>query len=328
MWDRPLTVGMFYFLNIVVFSGVYWICFASDFEEELPLNFIQSLYFSVVTVTTLGFGDITPDLNSSSLLICIVFQVVLGVLNIGLFLNSISNKISLNKERELKERAEVINKEQVSKILTILKPIVVNQLSVLSDIYKSTSKDASGKEFTISPKELMNEEYYDQVCLIDYYSISTKCGSGRMFADVLLDENNQFLSELDSFLSKFAYTLDIDMVTLINDIQRHKYFDYPKIAKQLYHHIYKVNKGRVEPRHMISLEHSKRIPSNRGVQLYMRDYHFKLLRLIQVIDDHLPKDKILMRISLVNHVAPPVGSSIAKMFVWGGEDQVEIDELL
>lgn len=318
----------FLFAKHCCFFGSLLDFFASDFKGDDSLNFIQSLYFSVVTVTTLGFGDITPNLSSRSLLISVVVQVVLGVLNIGIFLNSISNKISLNKEKELKDRAEALNKKQVSKVLTILKPIIINQLSTLSDIYKSTSEDASGKEFKIRPKELMKEGYYDQVCLIDYYSVKTKYGNDRMFADVLIEENNQFISELDSFLSKFAYSLDVDVVALINDIQRHNYFDYPKTAKQLYQYIYKVNKGLVEPRHMISLEHSKRIPSNKGASLHMRDYHFKLLSLIQLIDDHLPEDKISMRISLVNHVSPPVGSSIAKMFVWGGEDQVEIDKLL
>ena len=322
-WNKPLAIGLLYLLNIVVFSAVYWLCFASAFKVDFTLNFIQALYFSIVTVTTLGFGDITPNLDSSSLLICIVVQVILGVLNIGLFLNSIFNKISLNKEKEIKEQTERLNKEQIAKVLTILKPVVISQLVILSDIYKSTytSKDISKAEFKITPKKLMNDAYYDQVCLIDYYSnYDTK----RMFADVLIEKNNQFQSGLDSFLSKFAYSLDIDMLTLINDIQCHQYFNYPKIAKLSYN----VDNGHVEPRHMVSLEHSARISSNKGAPLHMRDYHLKLLSLIEVIDEHLPKEKVVMRISLVEYILPPVGSSIAKMFVWGGEEQVEIDNLL
>src|SRR5690606_33926231 len=111
----------------------------------------------------------------------------LGVLNIGLFLNSISNKISLNKEKEINERLEAIRKIQVAKVLSILKPIVMSQLSTLADIYKSTSTDNSNKSLEISPKELMNDAYFDQVCLIDYFSMRTKYGSDRLFAQVLIE---------------------------------------------------------------------------------------------------------------------------------------------
>lgn len=326
-WDKPWIIGVFYLLNILIFSIIYWLFLSSSFESISNLNFIQALYFSIVTVTTLGFGDIIPNLNSNPLLVCIIIQVTLGVLNIGLFLNSISNKISLNKEKEINARLEAIRRIQVAKVLSILRPIVLSQLSTLADIYKSTSTDNSNKSFRISPKELMNNAYFDQVCLIDYFSMRTKYGSDRIFGQVLIQENEKFQSDLDNFLGKFSYSLDIEILSLINDIQNHRYFDYPKLSMYIYEHNQSLNCGHVEHRHLISMEHSKRIPLNEGMHLHMRDYHAKILSLIDVIDEYLPIDKIQMNINLFKHISPPVGSGIAKMFILGSEDQVEIDKL-
>lgn len=325
--DKPWIIGVIYLSNIILFSIVYWLLLSSSFKDIPDLNFIQALYFSIVTVTTLGFGDIIPNLNSNSLLVCIIIQVTLGVLNIGLFLNSISNKISLNKEKEINERLEAIRKIQVAKVLSILKPIVMSQLSTLADIYKSTSTDNSNKSLEISPKELMNDAYFDQVCLIDYFSMRTKYGSDRLFAQVLIEENDKFQSDLDNFLGKFAYSLDIELLSLINDIQNHRYFNYPKHAMIVYQHNQRFNNGLVIPRHLISMEHSKRISANMDMPLSMRDYHAKLLSLIDVINEYLAEGEIRMQIHLLKHISPPVGSAIARMNFWQGENQMEIDKL-
>lgn len=320
-WNKPWIIGVVYLLNIFVFSLIYWKILSSFFKDLPDLNFIQSLYFSIVTVTTLGFGDITPDINSNSLLVCIIIQVLLGVLNIGLFLNSISNKISLNKEKEINEQLEKIRIIQLSKILSILKPIVVSQLSTLSDIYKSTSTEDSNNSLEISPKQFMNDAYFDQVCLIDYYSMHTKYGTDKMFGTVLMLENDKFQSDLDKFLVKFSYSLDIELVSLINDIQNHKYFEYPKNALSTYHHLRSFNNGYIKHSHCISLEHSERLSAMQLFPKGMRDYHSKLLTLIDLIDEYLPENKIKMNIQLLRHISPPVGSAIAEIFFWGNEDR-------
>ena len=48
------------------------------------------MYFSAVTVTTLGFGDITPvSVKARVLTAC---ESVLGVIVVGLFLNALAGK--------------------------------------------------------------------------------------------------------------------------------------------------------------------------------------------------------------------------------------------
>ncbi|WP_212694911.1 potassium channel family protein [Vallitalea pronyensis] len=54
----------------------------------------RMLYLSMVTITTLGYGDIVPITNRARLLVGL--ESVLGIIIIGLFISSIFNKLSNN----------------------------------------------------------------------------------------------------------------------------------------------------------------------------------------------------------------------------------------
>ena len=53
-------------------------------------GFWRWLYFSAVTITTLGYGDLVPLTNSARMLVAI--EAVLGVMIAGLFLNAVASK--------------------------------------------------------------------------------------------------------------------------------------------------------------------------------------------------------------------------------------------
>ena len=53
-------------------------------------NIIKMFYLSVVTITTLGYGDIVPTTNFTRLLVSI--ESILGIILIGLFLNALAKK--------------------------------------------------------------------------------------------------------------------------------------------------------------------------------------------------------------------------------------------
>jgi len=60
--------------------------FPTSFNE----NYWRMFYFSAVTITTVGYGDIVPITNLARILISI--EAILGVVLIGLFLNSLSKR--------------------------------------------------------------------------------------------------------------------------------------------------------------------------------------------------------------------------------------------
>lgn len=49
-------------------------------------SLVDSFYFSVVTVTTVGFGDLTPDTDAAK--IFTVFYIVVGISIIGTYLDA------------------------------------------------------------------------------------------------------------------------------------------------------------------------------------------------------------------------------------------------
>ncbi|KAH0834750.1 hypothetical protein J3R83DRAFT_10328 [Lanmaoa asiatica] len=58
----------------------------------LGLTFINGLYFTVVTIETIGFGDIVPDSRSSRVFIC--FYATLGVINLAFVVGYVRESVS------------------------------------------------------------------------------------------------------------------------------------------------------------------------------------------------------------------------------------------
>lgn len=65
---------------------------------SLGSNIIRMIYFSTITITTLGYGDIVPLTNTTRILVSL--ESFLGVILIGLFLNSLSPRKRLSSHNE------------------------------------------------------------------------------------------------------------------------------------------------------------------------------------------------------------------------------------
>lgn len=69
-------------LLIVVILLLVYIAFGALVNSFLiDLDFIDGLYFTVVSIETVGFGDIVPDNTSSRVFMC--FYIIFGILNLG-----------------------------------------------------------------------------------------------------------------------------------------------------------------------------------------------------------------------------------------------------
>lgn len=75
---------IFYLENIWFFSIVY-LYFPHDFSRDI-MHYFDSLYFSVITMTTLGYGEIHPESNVAKLFVSI--QSLIGILLLGAYLNN------------------------------------------------------------------------------------------------------------------------------------------------------------------------------------------------------------------------------------------------
>lgn len=94
---RPSRLVGWLFFGLVLaitFNYRYWKCF--DFHSSAGLNLAEptvqlAIYYSVVTLTTLGYGDITPQSNFG--LVASSVEVILGLLGLTLLASALIKKV-------------------------------------------------------------------------------------------------------------------------------------------------------------------------------------------------------------------------------------------
>ena len=79
-------------LLLVMFAAIYLSMSGRDssaFDE--PLDHIASLYFTMTTLTTIGFGDIVPI--SSSARVIVMIQMAVNVVVVGVFVKLVTSTV-------------------------------------------------------------------------------------------------------------------------------------------------------------------------------------------------------------------------------------------
>ena len=187
MLSRPLTIGLLYLLLVPAFGVIYYL--NPSFWKE-PLTIVQSVYFSVVTITTLGYGDIVPQTELARVLTAL--EAGLGIVTIGLFLNAVARRSNEDKEARRKE---------------VLRAHLLAQYHEWRhDLVEACLRGASGGYSTDSEleKELVHFKPFRE-----YFT----GGHNQRWYDVLngLQSNEQFLEDIlvvsDLFAQQVNYTL-------------------------------------------------------------------------------------------------------------------------
>jgi len=81
------------FLAVLFGAGYYWGLGASAFEiSQLDWNLSTTMYYSVVTFTTLGFGDIIPKTRLASWMV--MSEVIVGYIMLGGLISIFANKLA------------------------------------------------------------------------------------------------------------------------------------------------------------------------------------------------------------------------------------------
>lgn len=172
----PAIVLIIYISIILAFALIYWLAPEGALNEKL--SFTKSLYFSIVTITTLGYGDVLPKNDLFMLLISL--EAIAGVLIVGLFLNSLWNKYTLALEKEkmqdYKEKNDMlfsyyllVVEEAMNLYKLIISEIISQQNKELSPFYKF-SELASIFDNSTSPL-LMARYGYNNKKIVLFYQI-------------------------------------------------------------------------------------------------------------------------------------------------------------
>ncbi len=87
-------VGGAAFLVAMIFGAVFHACDGMLYHESEKIDYtwFTPYYYSIVTYTTLGFGDVTPKTSTGQMLV--TAEVILGYVTLGLLVSILANKVA------------------------------------------------------------------------------------------------------------------------------------------------------------------------------------------------------------------------------------------
>jgi hypothetical protein len=77
----------------LLFAFLFWLLGSNSFDtQHLKFNFLTMFYYSIVTFTTLGFGDIIPKTTTAAM--CVTVEVILGYVMLGGLITIFASKLA------------------------------------------------------------------------------------------------------------------------------------------------------------------------------------------------------------------------------------------
>lgn len=144
---RPVVWIGLYVCITPLFALFYWALPDNQFRipDGAGTDYGSWLYYSIVTITTLGFGDYTPALPGAQAITAI--EVMCGLIFLGLFLNAVgAMKSEIDVESEI-EKQKALHLAMESDKLRKSVPMVINFLNVfMAYCYAVTTPEEKRKD--------------------------------------------------------------------------------------------------------------------------------------------------------------------------------------
>ncbi len=193
---RPITVFLIYLGIIVLFALLYY--FVPGVVEVTKSSFLKSIYFSVVTITTLGYGEITPKSDLGMALTSL--EAIIGIVIIGLFLNSLwhdfSSRIEKSQEKSVNKRIAEQNLRKLISYYQFLNMVIIDYKIALSEL--TTPWEERNGNLELDP-------YFKFSNLRDMYRHSSllKNDTTKSVIHLYFEKLDALTSELKFILSNF-----------------------------------------------------------------------------------------------------------------------------
>lgn len=127
---NPITWIGLYVVATPIFALIYWALPDYQFRtpDGAPTDYGAWLYYSIVTITTLGFGDFTPAHPAAQCVTAI--EVMCGLIFLGLFLNAVgAMKSEIDVESEVEKQKQVHFAMEQNKLLQSI-PMIIHSINV------------------------------------------------------------------------------------------------------------------------------------------------------------------------------------------------------
>jgi len=207
--SKPKVYGLTY-LSLIPLFGLIFFFIPETTGNEFSL--IESLYFSAVTITTLGYGDISPT-NDLGRVIAAT-ESVLGITLIGLFLNALSRvRGETSRNEEILKEERTYREGEIAKLngfYNLIRPLVgkykLATIQITSPL-KSRKQDYN-PDFTLNdmmdlykPSMLMTQNHHEPA--VKYYFSSLSLLSIE-FSDLIKNVDLRLFPELEKNCLSFV----------------------------------------------------------------------------------------------------------------------------
>lgn len=224
-WNRKsFRYGLAFFALIPIFAVIYYILPTSCWPigSSAFFSFWDSMCLSIVTITTLGFGDIYPIATCSRVFVSL--ESIGGVIFIGLFLNALSSeqakKVSELEEKRHNDDLFEIERNKLNlqrKMLeTRINRYLLSAYCLITPIEKRNFTNIK-----ISIDEINFNDMYDIFGQTLLLTQNLKTSSLEMF----LQTQDELFEEMSDLLKMVNVGCWTDLLIPINR-------DYPKLSKR------------------------------------------------------------------------------------------------
>ena len=157
---RPVIWIGLYVCITPIFALIYWSLPEGQFRmpADAPTDYGSWLYYSIVTITTLGFGDYTPSHHISQSVTAI--EVMCGLVFLGFFLNAVgAMKSEIDLESEIEKQRQLHFAQNKEKLLKSVPTVYHSLNTFLAYCYAVTTPTAKrvGDEIAYNPDFAFND---------------------------------------------------------------------------------------------------------------------------------------------------------------------------
>lgn len=222
------TIG---YVAVILLFAFFYLCLPSNQwgGNERINDFLDAFYFSVVTITSLGFGDIYPAAGTAGRFL-VATEAILGILIIGFFLNDIAMSQTIRMDKKAKENEERKKRESAETRLELyfreLKPVIERYLRGVYEVITPMNERKYPEDFihhTYSFQFKDLHELYGRSLMMNNEFSEPVVSIHLRDQDVIYQELKEFVTSADlSYWPKLEEAI-------FHFIQRHHEFQFKEV---------------------------------------------------------------------------------------------------